>query len=1719
VKKLFKFLVAAFLFATFLNAFTQIKTSKENEIKNLAPVEQESKGSPILTERQNVSNYGNYYPDAPGNVQIGSGTGTSTYFPLYSCYGYNYSQQIYLASEITAAGGAPGNITKIRFKYVSGGTTFANWTSWTVYLGNTSKTTFASTTDWVPVGSMTQVFSGNIPTPVAGTWIELTLATPFNYTAGSNIVVAVDENSASYSCTANWQSFASGSNRGILYYSDGTNPNPASPPTANYGPNATIAQIQFYMEVSANPLLSVSSLTGFGNVCINSTAGPNSFTITGTNLTTANVTVGPLTGFTFSTTSGGTYSSSLSLSQPGGAYSQAIYVKFSPTLVQSYNGNIPVGGGGASTVNCAAAGSGVNSPPTISTPTASVTSLTTATLGGNITSTGCSNVTERGIYYSTTNGFPNGTGTKVSETPGPYSTGAFTENVTGLSPNTTYYYVAFATNGQGTVYTTQGSFYTYLFGLYCTSNAIYTADEELLNVTLGTLNNSSTCSTTGGLGSILNEYSNYTTTVSAPDLTQNTSVPFSVQIGTCGGSYSNGIAIWIDYNQNKVFDASERVYYSAASTSGAHTETGNITIPASATLGNTMMRVVCVETTTPNTITACGTYSWGETEDYLVNIVSAVNPMLNITPSSLAFGYVPVGSTSTEQTYTLSGTNLSSSPITVTAPAGFEVSLTSGLGFGSSVSASFTPPTLGNTTIYFRFAPTLLQAYSGNITNAGGGATTVNVAVTGTSILTYCSAGSSTCDEYISNVTVGTINNSTACSTGGYGDYTAQSTNMYIGASNTITVTNGIAYTGDQCGIWVDWNHNGVFTDANETITVSGGPASYTATITPPVGSYIGTTRMRVRILYTGTVSSCGTTTYGEVEDYSIVVDNIPPYPIITVAPVSKSFGNITVGGGSADQVFTISNTGGGTLSIDPGGLILSGPDAGNFLLSDNNTYPVNLNNGQSTTVSVQFAPNSTGAKSINMHIDNNAGPIDIPLSGTGILNPPQSLLGSLNASFLPSLSWQAPAPGAEIKLDDGTVEQNMWVGSPSTTNQMFYDKFVSPHNGTISQIALYTYAGAAGLSFNSVMLCPDDGTGKPNIASPYATFSNVAVGTSISWVFLTLSTPQSVTMGQTFYIVTQWPAGSTNGPYIGTDNTSPAYRSYWTQDGGTTWNSWSGNFIMRAYMGTYTDKLISGESSPMSKIMPVVSASKSTEITYKKGKEKLMSLKVPEIYTPSQEKVLSSYTVYRGISSGSYNTQFSGVAGTTYDDNTAVMGNTYYYVVQAIYTDGSSAYSNEVSVTALNPNYGTFATNLYKFSNSTANGNPAPGEKPVFEWILTNEFTPITTWTVGTDDDGYFLLNFPGQYFKFFGTDYSAVYIGTNGYVTFGAGSQDYTPGGILPNATDPFNMIAAAFKDLYVRRTYTPATVISYKINPDNVVINFENIYDVSASSGTNYISFQITLYTSTVSPTMNSLFLINYNDDMSAAPLASNTIVTGASVGVNNGTGTAGYNYRYAGTKAPMFNGVGKSSGALALGMNDFTSGTLPVKLASFTCSVSGRDANLNWVTESEYNNSGFEIYRKNIKEDNWTKAGYLKGQGNKETPTTYRFTDVKLNTGKYEYKLKQIDLNGNYTFLNLNSTIEIGVPAKFNLSQNYPNPFNPQTKIDFDLPSDSKVTILVYDLLGREIKRLVNNELKKAGYYTVDFDGSGYSSGTYFCRIIADPANGNDFSAVKKMILLK
>lgn len=190
-------------------------------------------------------------------------------------------------------------------------------------------------------------------------------------------------------------------------------------------------------------------------------------------------------------------------------------------------------------------------------------------------------------------------------------------------------------------------------------------------------------------------------------------------------------------------------------------------------------------------------------------------------------------------------------------------------------------------------------------------------------------------------------------------------------------------------------------------------------------------------------------------------------------------------------------------------------------------------------------------------------------------------------------------------------------------------------------------------------------------------------------------------------------------------------------------------------------------------------------------------------------------------------------------------------------------------------------------------------------------------------------------------------------------------------------------------------------------------------------------------------------------------------------------------------------------------------LPVELNSFTYEVSGREVKFNWSTSSEINNSGFYIEKKSASDvsNSWENISFIEGNGNSNSVNQYTFTEKNMNAGRYSYRLKQMDYNGSYDYYNLSGEVVIASPDNYSLKQNYPNPFNPSTKIDFEIPESGIVSLKIYDILGNEVMTLVN-ENKQAGFYSVEFKGSGFSSGVYYYKL-----ESKGFTANRKMLLVK
>ncbi len=241
----------------------------------------------------------------------------------------------------------------------------------------------------------------------------------------------------------------------------------------------------------------------------------------------------------------------------------------------------------------------------------------------------------------------------------------------------------------------------------------------------------------------------------------------------------------------------------------------------------------------------------------------------------------------------------------------------------------------------------------------------------------------------------------------------------------------------------------------------------------------------------------------------------------------------------------------------------------------------------------------------------------------------------------------------------------------------------------------------------------------------------------------------------------------------------------------------------------------------------------------------------------------------------------------------------------------------------------------------------------------------------------------------------------------------------------------------------------------------------------------------------------------------------------IGVNSGAGFAFTSangvaqYCYTGTVAGR-DTIIVSTGSLSDTVFKRWEGALPVELSSFTSLVSGRNVTLNWTTAGEINNSGFDIERR-MENGNWTKVTFVPGYGTTSQPKNYEYADLNLASGKYGYRLKQIDVNSNFVYYNLSEDVIVNLPARFELSQNYPNPFNPSAKIDFSLPYNGNVNMSVYDNSGRLVSKIVSG-YKTAGYYTVDFNGENLSSGVYYYKLEFS-GSGNTYSKTMKMTLIK
>lgn len=480
----------------------------------------------------------------------------------------------------------------------------------------------------------------------------------------------------------------------------------------------------------------------------------------------------------------------------------------------------------------AGSGNDTTAPSTPTNLTASGTTQTTTNLTWTA-STDNVGVTGYNVYQG---------GTQIGTASGT------TYNVTGLTPATTYSFTVRAKDAAGNLSSNSNTVnVTTLTGTtdptYCSSKGNTVSDEYIGRVQLNTINNASTGN---------NGYTDFTSI--STSLTKGSAYTITVTPTWTGTVYSEGYAAWIDYNKDGDFDdAGELVWSKASSTTSP--ATGSFTVSSTAATGATRMRISMKYNGVP---TACETFSYGEVEDYTVNLVAGSSD--TTAPSAPTLSASGTTQTTTNLSWTASTDNV--------GVTGYDVFRGTTLIGSTTTARTFAVSGLTPSTTY-SFSVKAKDA-AGNVSASSN---VVNVTTLANTV-TYCgSQGNNTSDERIARVVYGSINNAST-GTAGYEDFTSLSTNVTRGTSQTITITplwTGTIYN-EGYAVWIDFNQDGDFADSGELVysRAASKTTPISGTISIPSSASLGATRMRVSMKYNGIPSTCETFTYGQVEDYTV---------------------------------------------------------------------------------------------------------------------------------------------------------------------------------------------------------------------------------------------------------------------------------------------------------------------------------------------------------------------------------------------------------------------------------------------------------------------------------------------------------------------------------------------------------------------------------------------------------------------------------------------------------------------------------------------------------------------------------------------------------------------------------------------------------------------------------------------------------------------------------
>ena len=458
------------------------------------------------------------------------------------------------------------------------------------------------------------------------------------------------------------------------------------------------------------------------------------------------------------------------------------------------------------------------------------------------------------------------------------------------------------------------------------------------------------------------------------------------------------------------------------------------------------------------------------------------------------------------------------------------------------------------------------------------------------------------------------------------------------------------------------------------------------------------------------------------------------------------------------------------------------------------------------------------------------------------------------------------------------------------------------------------------------------------------------------------------------------------------------------------------------------------------------------------------------------------------GVAADMYNVYFgtsatpplvSTSSETSYNAGNLAPNTTYYYqiVPEAAGVASLNCPILTIATGSDTNDAGSGGTNeVYYFANNN-NSQGTQGGAFVWDDPVVLGHTEVTSWTSGSDDDGYATVTLPFTY-KYYGTDYTDIHIGTNGYVSFGTGFTSTGSSTDLGVTADPDGMIAMAMMDL---DDMTDGQIFHGPIDANTYVITWYHYHDYQDAS--EWITMQLVLQN--LPGADNDVFEMRFNqDESSSIP----DFLTDAVIGSEGPSGmeTEFARYREDGVGGPMF------CSPLVIGFAPTEAGVqLPVELTKFSGKAMDRYNMLQWTTATEDNASHMEVEK--MYGNTWRPIGSVDAKGFSSSESSYSLAD---NSPKSEeiYRLKMVDLDGSFQYSEIISLTRKTIADEVSV---YPNPFKEDITINIDVTKEQSAAIKVYDISGKLI--LQNNMQLADGMNKLPINMSNQIEGVYLLQV--------------------